>query len=86
MLVSNHSKECLYCKKPFQKSREPAQLGAEVWPFWLTCSRRGQSNDGWMVVILTAYRKGEMKELDGSFSLFKAVEVDKPLVLFTGSL
>lgn len=39
-----------------------------------------------MVVIQTEYRKGEMKELDGSFfPYFKAVEVDKPLVLFTGS-
>lgn len=35
--------------------------------------------------IQTAYRKREMKELDGSSFLFKAVEVDKPLVLFTSS-
>lgn len=60
-------------------------LRAGVWPFWLIESGHRRGRDGKMLVVQTANGERGTNELDGLLFFSKAVQVDKPPVLFTGS-
>lgn len=64
-------------------SREPASLESALSGLHKVDAAKAAMAGCWLFKQHT--EKGEMKEVDGSSSIFKAGEVDKPLVLFTGS-